>query len=51
MPVNLFGVFDDDAPVTLNMEITSITHNLAKKTYLLFLASPRDKKNYLEGTL
>ena len=42
--VNLFGVFADGAPVKLNMEINVITNPAARKTYLLFIASPRDKK-------
>jgi hypothetical protein len=43
--VNVFGVFADGAPVKLNMEIL-VKDNLAtKKTFLVFLASPRDKKD------
>jgi hypothetical protein len=45
--VNIFGVFTDGAPVKLNMEITNVTNAVTKKTYLIFLASPRDKKEYI----
>ena len=43
--VNVFGVFADGAPVKLNMEITVVNNPATKKTFLVFLASPRDKKN------
>jgi hypothetical protein len=43
--VNVFGVFADGAPVKLNMEITVVNNTAAKKTFLVFLASPKDKKD------
>jgi hypothetical protein len=49
--VNLFGVFADGASVKLNMEINVIINSAAKKTYLLFIASPRDKKEPLWNDL
>lgn len=39
--VTTFGVFDDGAVVTLNMEITAIPDSKRKKTFLIFLASPK----------
>ena len=41
--VNVFGVFVDGAPVKLNMEVKVLMNTSAKKTYLLFIASPREK--------
>ena len=41
--VNIFGVFADGAPVKLNMEIKIMVGTTAKKTYLFFIASPREK--------
>jgi hypothetical protein len=41
--VNVFGVFADGAPVKLNMEIKVLMNPAAKKTYLIFIASPREK--------
>jgi hypothetical protein len=41
--VNVFGVFADGAPVKLNMEVKVFMNTPAKKTYLLFIASPREK--------
>ena len=41
--VNLFGVFADGAPVKLNMEVKALMNPAAKKTYLIFIASPREK--------
>lgn len=49
--VNLFGVFVDGAPVKLNMEINVLTNAEAKKTYLFFIASPRDKKDRIWNEL
>jgi len=49
--VNLFGVFADGAPIKLNMEINVIINAPAKYTYLLFIASPRDKKEPLWNDL
>jgi hypothetical protein len=43
--VNVFGVFADGAPVKLNMEVKALMNEPAKKTYLLFIASPREKKD------
>ena len=43
--VNLFGVFTDGAPVTLNMEVSLIKNAPAKKTWMFFIASPLDKKD------
>lgn len=41
--INVFGVFADGAPVKLNMEIKVLMNTAAKKTYLVFIASPREK--------
>ena len=41
--LNIFGVFADGAPVKLNMEVKVLTSSAAKKTYLIFIASPREK--------
>jgi hypothetical protein len=41
--LDIFGVFADGAPVKLNMEIKVILDAAAKKTYLFFIASPREK--------
>jgi len=43
--VNLFGVFADGAPVTLNMEVSVIENAAAKKSWLFFIASPLHKKD------
>jgi hypothetical protein len=43
--VNVFGVFADGAPVKLNMEITVVNNPTTKKTFLVFLASPKEKKD------
>jgi len=43
--INLFGVFTDGAPVKLNMEIKVMINTTAKKTYLVMITSPRDKKD------
>ncbi len=40
---NIFGVFADGAPVKLNLEIKVLINAARKKTYLLFIASPREK--------
>jgi hypothetical protein len=42
--LNVFGVFADGAPVKLNMEVKVLMNTAAKKTYLVFIASPREKK-------
>ena len=41
--MNIFGVFADGAPVKLNMEVKVLMNAAAKKTYLIFIASPREK--------
>ena len=43
--INLFGVFADGAPVTLNMEVSLIKNAPAKKSWLFFIASPLNKKD------
>lgn len=42
--INVFGVFADGAPVKLNIEAGVVNNPTTKKTFLFFLASPRDKK-------
>ena len=39
--VNVFGVFADGAPVTLNMAIHVANYPIDKKTRIIFLASPQ----------
>ncbi|MES2849634.1 MAG: hypothetical protein V4685_11300 [Bacteroidota bacterium] len=41
----IFGVFDDGAPVKLNMEIKVVSNVNAIKTYLVFIASPKNKND------
>jgi hypothetical protein len=41
--LNVFGVFADGAPVKLNMEVKILANTPAKKFYLIFIASPREK--------
>ena len=41
--LNVFGVFADGAPVKLNMEVKVLMNTAAKKTYLIFIASPHEK--------
>jgi hypothetical protein len=41
--LNIFGVFADGAPVKLYMEIKVLNNTAAKKTYLVFIASPQEK--------
>ena len=41
--LNVFGVFADGAPVKLNVEIKVLMNTAAKKAYLIFVASPREK--------
>jgi len=43
--LNIFGVFADGAPVTLNMEIKVVVDKATSKIYLVFIASPLDKTN------
>jgi len=45
--VNLFGVFTDGAAVKLNMEVKVFMNTPAKRIYLLFIASPREKTDVL----
>lgn len=45
--VNLFGVFADGAPVKLNMEVKILIDTAAKRTYLIFIASPRERTDAL----
>jgi len=39
--MDVFGVFADGAPVTLNAEIKVLNDPKAKRTYLLFITSPK----------
>ncbi|AEV97689.1 hypothetical protein A4D02_16395 [Niastella koreensis] len=41
--LNVFGVFTDGAPVTLNAEIKAMTDLRAKKIYLVFITSPQKR--------
>ena len=41
--LNVFGVFADGAPVKLKVEVKVLMNTAAKKTYLLFIASPQKK--------
>ncbi len=41
--LNVFGVFADGAPVKLNSEVKVLMNTAAKKTYLIFIASPQEK--------
>ena len=41
--VHVFGVFADGAPVKLNMEVKVLVNTVARKTYLIFITSPREK--------
>jgi len=41
--MDVFGVFADGAPVTLNAEIKVLNDPKAKKTYLLFITSPKER--------
>ena len=43
--LNVFGVFADGAPVKLNMEVKVLISIAAKKTYLIFIASPCEKSD------
>lgn len=42
---NIFGVFTDGKPVTLNLEIKVMSNKAASKIYLVFIASPLNKTN------
>lgn len=42
--IMVFGVFADGAPVKLNIEAGVVNNQATNKTYVFFLASPRDKK-------
>jgi hypothetical protein len=41
--LNIFGVFADGAPVTLNAEIKVLSDSKSQKTYLVYIASPQKK--------
>jgi hypothetical protein len=41
--MDVFGVFADGAPVTLNAEIKVLNDLKSKKTYLLFITSPKER--------
>ncbi len=41
--LNVFGVFTDGAPVKLNAEVKVLMNDAAKKAYLVFIISPREK--------
>ena len=41
--MDLFGVFADGAPITLNAAIKVLYDLKAKKTYLVFITSPKEK--------
>ena len=41
--MDVFGVFADGAPVTLNAEIKVLNDPKAKRTYLLFITSPKER--------
>jgi hypothetical protein len=43
--LNIFGVFADGAPVKLNMEMKVLMNRDTKKAYLVFIASPLEKKD------
>jgi len=48
---NIFGVFADGAPVTLNLEIKVLTNSPGKRTYLYIIASPHEKTDPIWNTL
>ena len=48
---NIFGVFADGAPVKLNLEVKVLINTARKKTYLLFIVSPREKTDAIWKTL
>ena len=41
--LNILGVFADGAPIKINTEVKVLVDTTAKKTYLIFIASPREK--------
>lgn len=43
--LNVFGVFADGAPVTLNAEVKVLNNLKSKQTYLVFIASPKGKSD------
>ncbi|MEO6675285.1 MAG: hypothetical protein ABIN93_17800 [Ginsengibacter sp.] len=45
--LNVFGVFADGAPVKLIVEVKVLMNAAAKKTYLIFIASPHEKTDYV----
>lgn len=48
---DIFGVFADGAPVKLNLEVKVLINRALKRTYLLFIASPREKTDAIWKTL
>lgn len=49
--MNIFGVFVDGAPVKLNLEVKVLVAAAAKKTFLVVIASPREKSDAVWKTL
>ena len=49
--INIFGVFADGAPVKLNLEVKVLVDAAARKTYLVFIASPLEKSADIWKTL
>ena len=49
--LDIFGVFTDGAPVTLNMEIKVVDNKATSKTYLVFIASPLSKTDQVWNEL
>lgn len=49
--LNIFGVFTDGAPLKLSMEVKLLDAGSAKKTYLFFIASAREKTDPIWKTL
>ena len=43
--LNVFGVFADGAAVKLNMEVKVLMNAVTKETYLIFIASPKEKSD------
>jgi hypothetical protein len=41
--LNIFGVFTNGAPVTLHADIKVLTDKVAKKVFLVFIASPQER--------
>ncbi|MES1225026.1 MAG: hypothetical protein ABUT20_56590 [Bacteroidota bacterium] len=49
--LNIFGVFADGAPLKLNMEVKVLPNTSFKKTYLIFITSPREKTDKIWNEL